>query len=38
MTKFKTRHFTEAARPQGRVFLVALALSVAFLIAGHFLG
>ncbi len=33
MTKLKARHFTQAARPQGRVILVAIAISVVWLIA-----
>lgn len=32
MTKLKARHITEAARPQGRVLLVAIILSALWLI------
>tara|TARA_R110002012_G_scaffold315261_1_gene528883 strand:- start:1517 stop:1630 length:114 start_codon:yes stop_codon:yes gene_type:complete len=36
MDKLKARHITEAAKPQGRVFLVALSLCAVFLFVGSF--
>ncbi|MDQ0135661.1 cell division protein FtsN [Neorhizobium galegae] len=33
MTKLKARHFTQAARPQGRVIVVAIVISVVWLVA-----
>jgi len=37
MTKLKVRHFTEAARPQGRVALVAAGIVILWLLAGTFI-
>lgn len=38
MSKLKARHITQAARPQGRVILVALSLCVIFLVVGRIFG